>query len=423
MAKPRWSGAQVRRGWLRGVGALALMSAGTTGTALAAASHSGTAGRSLVDAGWWGEWATAELSPSAELHATGTSAHDFFGASVAASGTEVVVGVPYLSGGRAYVFTEAAKRWRQVAALKGSDVRAGDFFGISVAVSGPTIVVGANGRDGGTGRAYVFARTARGWEQTAELSGPGLQPGDGFGSSVAVWGKTIVVGAPFRGSFSGVVDVFQRAHKGWRRTAQLRGSDTLAGDNFGYAVAVSSNNIVIGAPGHGAGTGRAYVFEPGQGGWRQESELKGADSVPGDNFGYSVAISGATLVAGASWHGSGTGAGYVFSRSFLGWRQSAELKGTGTVAGDTFGNCVAISGRTIVVGAPLHAKRAGEVYMFQQSVGHWRQVAATRGPDTVAGDAFGTSVAISGATVAIAASGHNDGRGTVYVLQESPSGT
>jgi hypothetical protein len=73
----------------------------------------------------------------------------------------------------------------------------------------------------------------------------------------------------------------------------------LTGDEFGTSVAISGTTAVVGAYAHADGAGRAYVFTKRVGGWEQVAELKGSDTVAGDNFGYSVAVSGSTVVVGA----------------------------------------------------------------------------------------------------------------------------
>ena len=99
---------------------------------------------------------------------------------------------------------------RQLAELKGSDTRSGDYFG-SVAISGKTAIVGATGYAKNAGRAYLFTRTANGWKQVAELKGSDTRSGDYFGSSVAVSGTTVVVEAAY-GNFTGQAYVFTKAH-------------------------------------------------------------------------------------------------------------------------------------------------------------------------------------------------------------------
>jgi hypothetical protein len=96
----------------------------------------------------------------------------------------------------------------------------------------------------------------------------------------------------------------------------------------------------------------------------QLAELKGSDTVAGDAFGVSVAISGTTAIVGAFGHASFAGRAYVFTKTTTGWKQAAELKGSDTVAGDRFGASVAISGTTAIVGAWDHASGAGRAYVF-----------------------------------------------------------
>jgi hypothetical protein len=120
-------------------------------------------------------------------------------------------------------------RGEELVELKGLDTTADDFFGSSVAISGSTIIVGSPSVASGTGGAYVFTKTAGSWHQVAELRGPGTAAGDGFGSSVAISGDTIVVGAPDHANGSGRAYVFAESRTGWGHAAQLKGRDTCHG--------------------------------------------------------------------------------------------------------------------------------------------------------------------------------------------------
>jgi hypothetical protein len=253
--------------------------------------------------------------------------------------------------GRAYVFTRTGSGWKQVAELKGLDVIAGDYFGNSVAISGTTIVVGAVAAS----RACVFTKTAFGWTQVAELKGSDTVAADSFGNSVAISGTTAVVGAPIHAKVAGRAYVFTETAAGWTQTAELKGTDTVAGDEFGFSVAISGTTAIVGASGSAKGLGRAYVFTKTGAGWKQTTELKGSHM---GLFGNSVAISGTTAVVGAPGYViDDAGRAYVFTRTASGWKQVAELKGSDTVAGDWFGYSVAISGTTAVVSAnPLESK-------------------------------------------------------------------
>jgi hypothetical protein len=374
--------------------------------------------------GWWlpdGATNSSAIGTQlAELKGSDTIRGDAFGSSVAISGSAIVVGASghANSAGRAYVFTTAATGWQQTAELKGSDTIRGDDFGESVAISGSAIVVGAAGH-ANAGRAYVFTKAATGWQQTAELKGSDTIRGDAFGESVAISGSTIVVGALRHAKSAGRAYVFTKTATGWQQTGELTGSDTTADDMFGLPVAISGSTIVVGAYGHADEAGRAYVFTKAATGWQQTAELKGSDTIRDDFFGSSTAISGSTIVVGAFEHANSAGRAYVFTKAATGWQQTAELEGSDTVSnnnGDQFGGEVAISGSTIAVGASGHANSAGRAYVFTQAVTGWQQTAELEGSDTTAGDNFGWPVALSGSTLVVGAGDHADNSGRAYVF-------
>jgi hypothetical protein len=337
----------------------------------------------------------------AELTASDGVARDRFGFSVAISGSTIVVGA--ISHGAnefqpaAYVFTMPASGWAnatQSAELTASDGGAGDGFGDSVAISGSTIVVGAPyhtvGANGLQGAAYVFAMPASGWAtatQSAELAASDGAVLDEFGSSVAISGSTIVVGAPYHtvgaNEQQGAAYVFAMPASGWAnatQSAELTASDGGAGDAFGFSVAISGSTIVAGARSHNVGAneheGAAYVFTMPVSGWAnasQSAELTASDGGAGNGFGLSVAISGSAIVAGSRFGGNEhQGAAYLFTMPASGWAnatQSAELTASDGARGDgSDGLPVAISGSTIVVGTPDHTvganREQGAAYAF-----------------------------------------------------------
>jgi hypothetical protein len=377
--------------------------------------------------------------------------------------------------------------WTQQAYLKASNTGAGDVFGWSVAISGETIVVGAwgeasnatgvNGNQAdnsaaSSGAAYVFVRSGGVWTQQAYLKASNTGAGDEFGCSVAISGETIVVGARYEDSNAtgvngnqadnsaleaGAAYVFVRSGGVWTQQAYLKASNTgvgeygvdeYFGDYFGFSVAISGETIVVGAHYEGSNAtgvngnqadnsapeaGAAYVFVRSGGVWTQQAYLKASNTGVGDEFGFSVAISGETIVVGARREASnatgvngnqadnsaaGSGAAYVFVRSGGVWTQQAYLKASNTGAGEYFGSSVAISGETIVVGAvgedsnatgvngnaaDNSAADAGAAYVFVRSGGVWTQQAYLKASNTGAGDLFGWSVAISGETIVVGA--------------------
>jgi hypothetical protein len=285
----------------------------------------------------------------------GAPAHGGSGSAYIA--TQTPSGAPY---------TQAAVRssydayvYEQPVEIMGSDTSSGDKFGASVSISGSTAVVGAPGH--GNGTAYVFDLTAGGWSQVAELSASDGSAGGAFGTSVSISGTAIVVGAPDQNG-TGTAYVYNETNGSWTQGAELVGSGLASGDDFGSSVAVDGTTVVVGAPEH-AGTGVGYVFSGSGDSWSQVSELSGSDSVSGDAFGSSVAVAGTTAIVGAPGH-TGGGAGYVLSGSNGTWTQSEELKGSDTTAGDEFGASVAIAGSTAAVGAPGARKGVGSAYEF-----------------------------------------------------------
>ena len=278
-----------------------------------------------------------------------------------------------------------------------------------------------------SGSAYVFSRDqggANNWGQVAKLCASDAAAWDQFGSRTAISGDTIVVGADNdndAGERSGSAYVFSRDAGGannWGQVAKLCASDAVAGDWFGWFVAISGDTIVVGAYGDddaGEGSGSAYVFSRDQGGpnnWGQVAKLCASDAAAGDRFGVSVAISGDTLVIGAGLDddaGNNSGSAYVFSRNEGGpnnWGQVTKLCASDAAAGDLFGSSVAVSGNTVAVGAHVDddaGESSGSVYVFQYNGTSWIEQAKLSAGDAAAGDMFGVGIAVSGDTIAVVA--------------------
>jgi hypothetical protein len=380
-------------------------------------------------------------SQQAYLKAPNAEASDQFGTSVAISGDTIVVGAnaedsnqttittgasannSASSAGAAYVYTRSGSSWSQQAYLKAPNAEAGDLFGRVVAISGDTIVVGAhteasnqttitngasasaNNAASEAGAAYVFVRSGNSWSQQAYLKAPNANALELFGTSVAINGDTIVVGANAEdsnqttitngstasadnsASSAGAAYVFTRSGSNWSQQAYLKAPNAQAQDHFGTSVAISGDTIVVGAneedsnqttitngntasaDNSASGAGAAYVFVRSGSSWSPQAYLKAPNAETGDSFGVSVAISGDTIVVGARLENSNqttitngstastdnsassAGAAYVFVRSGSSWSQQAYLKAANAETSDNFGDSVAISGDTIVVGA------------------------------------------------------------------------
>jgi len=383
-------------------------------------------------------------SQQAKLTASDAAADDQFGRSVAVDGDTAVIGAhrdddSATNSGSAYVFTRSGTTWSQQAKLTASDAAANDYFGKSVAVDGNTAVIGAYGDDanGGTdsGSAYVFTRSGTAWSQQAKMTASDAAANDWFGYSVAVSGDTAVIGVPFddndSGTDSGSAYVFVRSGTTWNQQAKLTASDAAAGDNFGWSVAVSGDTAVIGANGDddgGNSSGAAYVFVRNGTTWSQQAKLTANDAAANDWFGSSVAVDGNTAVIGAYYNddgGTDSGSAYVFTRSGTVWSQQAKLTASDAAAGDNFGVSVAVDGDTAVIGAYRdddNGANSGSAYVFTRSSATWSQQAKLTAGDAAANDRFGYSVAVNGDTAVIGAVWDDDGgtdSGAAYVFTRS----
>jgi hypothetical protein len=262
------------------------------------------------------------------------------------------------------------------------------------------------------------ATAATSWSQQAELADPGGVADDYFGGSVAISGSTAVVGAEGSDSSAGAAYVFTRSGTTWSKQAELTASNGASADEFGGSVAISGSTVVVGASGHDSDSGAAYVFTRSGTTWSQQATLADPVGTDGDSFGSSVAITGSTAVIGAPGTGTGTGAAYVFTRSGTTWSQQATLADPGATAGDSFGSSVAITGSTAVIGAPGTSTGTGAAYVFTRSGTTWPQQATLADPGATAGDSFGSSVATSGSTAVIGAPGTSSA-GAAYVFTRS----
>ena len=380
----------------------------------------------------------------AKLRAGDGLAWDWFGNSISVSGDTLIVGAPFTAdlgwhSGSAYVYERVDGDWMPTVELHAADAAEGDSFGTSVAVSGDTLVVGAR-FDGdlgaAAGSAYVFERAGTEWIQTVKLLAADGAGGDRFGQAVAISGGTIVVGSPYdddKGSNSGSAYVFEKLGGGWTQTGKLVALDGAASDNFGLAVAVSGETVLVGSYLDDApeiDRGSVYVFEKPGGIWSQTDKLVAGDGRSGTRFGIAVALSGDTAVIGAyqSVSSGGPGSAYVFTRAGTAWNQTSKLISWNR----TSGIAVAVEGTTAVVGrtggnlTPDPAVYdTGEVYVFTEQGGLWQRVVKLHPWDGVPTDLFGGSVAVSGGTAVVGAvqdDDHGSDSGAVYVLDLAAEG-
>lgn len=298
--------------------------------------------------------------------------------------------------------------------------------------------------------------------QTGYIKASNTDADDLFGSSVAVYGNTLVVGALNEDGASGLngnqssnglsnagaVYVFVFDGSTWAQEAYIKPTSRGVDDRFGTSVGIYENRLVVGSPGDDSAaalvggnsgdnsrmnSGAAWVFERSGSTWSQVAYLKGPDPDVSDDFGRSVAIDGEYIVVGAddedsavtgvngnSFNNSSSrsGAAFVYRRLVTGWSYDSYLKASNTGANDEFGKDVDISGDTIVVAAwredsdangsggdqsDNSATDAGAVYVFVNGVSGWTQQAYLKATNSDANDLFGASVAIDGDRLVVGA--------------------
>ena len=397
------------------------------GGAVAASGHTivaGAPGRGLNDGAvyvfeelgtGWRQTAMVTPSPLSE---------EAFGASVAISGNTLVVGAPLdiSEQGAAYVFERSGSAWTQVAELTAADGSAGrDLLGSSVAISGSTVVAGAPLHKVGStryqGAVYVFEKPALGWangNQTAELTVHGGAEAEELGYSLAMSENTIAAGAPnYRETphdLKGAVYVFEKPGSTWTdatQTAELTAADGALDDAFGASIGISGNTIAAGAPFHKDGAGSAhgavYMFEKPGPKWANETEQAELTPSDGDethSFGYSLALSGGSLVVGSN-ASLGAGRLYLFEQSGPKWASTEQPLAYPTAGGSgaDIGWSVAIAEGTILSGEPLSNGRRGAVFLFG---GEASKPSVVTGPPSTVGQTSATmtgTVNPEGATV------------------------
>jgi hypothetical protein len=381
-----------------------------------------------------------------------------------------------------YTITVNRGAFAQTAYLKPAFRDASIQYGNSVDVDGTTSVVGAFKEDSNaqgvgftpgngaasSGAVGVYTQNEVGfWIEQVNIKGLNTEAGDQFGQSVAISGDILIVGANNEDSNTGAIDhpgpssagdndsgnnngaayAFLRTAGVWAQEAYLKKGVSSAA-NFGASVDIDGSVAVVGAPGDNDSKGLAVVYRRvGVNDWQEDGTLNGSnsdtatDSVgTGDQFGYSVAISGTTIVVGARGEDSNlieytlgnpvdndsaedSGAVYVFVYDSVGnvWNQQGYLKAHNAETLDLYGSSVAISGDTIAVGSPREdnasagigpadangASGSGAVYIYARSGNTWSRQAYIKASNPEANDGFGTSVAIDGDYLVVGATGED----------------
>lgn len=326
-----------------------------------------------------------------------------FAGSVSLDGDYLAIGAPWQfsevggvwfdEAGAAYIFQRIGNAWIQRARVTASDGFYEDHFGSSVALEGDVLVIGAPQNAfgtvgcGGLGAAYVFRRISisddsEEWVEEAKFTVPVPRPGDNFGSSVAISESVIVVGKPGCESTPGAVHVYRRDGNAWAPEGALVDSSIYRGEEFGFSVDIHADLIVVGAP---------------------------------DDYTYGQ-----------------TGTAFVFRRGPAGWTQEQMLFGSMLAPGNgyRFGQAVSVYNDFVAVGAygdSSAALQAGRAYIFKHVENGWIEDETFVSPNPMQGDSFGFGVDLRNSTLAVSApferrDDTEPAWGAVYVYQRNCEG-
>ena len=332
---------------------------------------------------------------------------------VASFGNYTVVGLASenSSTGAVYVYEKQVNGLlKELTKLTASDASSYDNFGYSVSIDADTIVIGSYGDDdvgGASGSAYVFKKDSNGsFTQVAKLTASDGTSSDYFGYSVAVDGEAIVVGAygdDDNGSTSGSAYVFKiDSNETVTEVAKLISSDASSYDYFGYSVAISGENIIVGAyqkDGAYSDEGGAYIFKLNvDNSVTEVAKLTVSDATNYDYFGESVSVSGDYAVVGTSYKNSNRGAAYVYKIDSNKVEEIAKLTVSDSYYSEYFAKSVSIDGNYIVVSSQDYANSSrGAAYLYKiDNEDSVTQMSKLIAPDATSSNYFAKLVAVSG---------------------------
>ncbi|MCP4697793.1 MAG: hypothetical protein GY862_13215, partial [Gammaproteobacteria bacterium] len=363
------------------------------------------------------------------------------GSSVAVDGDILAAGAPMdnikgVYSGAVYIFTRTPDGWTQQAKLTGWDTRVEDRFGSSVAIKGDTLVVGAplHSANGSpiSGAAYVFVNNSGIWEPQGKLTADQITNEnhnyEAFGTAAALSrdAGTIVIGAVYndeRIPGTGKAYVFKYNGISWEGHSRLAPENAIVYAATGSSAAIDGNTIALGAPNDanvsGVISGAVYVFEYDDNtlSWVEKEKLTPVAAIEGEGFGAAVAITGDTAVIGTAPKNSG-GSAYVFAKEGAGWMQKDRFISDNGVAGDAFGISAAVNedADNILIGE-IKAYGAGVTHLFTRQNKGWRKKATLQPPESQIMDQASRAVALdSSGTIVIGAPGTDNRKGAVYVM-------
>ena len=333
-------------------------------------------------------------------------AHEGFGTSIAADLDVLVVGAPYEPGiGKAYVFRFQNDTWEHEETLSQPGGSTGTEFGHAVAIHGDLIVVGAY--NDGEGSAHGFRKPNAGspWVFEQSFAEHDTKNGrdDEFGWSVAVHENTIAIGA----RFADTVYLYEKEGMDWGQPTSFSEGDQ--GDDYGLSVGLSSEHLVVGAPGAATEEGVVYMYS--RTGGSSKTLLAERRAPFHYRYGHSLAIKENLLAVGSQSGAGDVGAAWIYRYDGVDWREKRFSASDGTHV-NYYGWSVAVDYDAVVVGATNAFGSQGSAYLYRWDGEEWTEQ-QLRASDGTTSDTLGYSVAITGEEILL-------GDNTNQVSKENP---
>jgi hypothetical protein len=311
--------------------------------------------------------------------------------------------------GSAIVFENSGGAWSRVSRPYDVEGAPGDTFGSSAALSGTTLAVGAPGApiDGvASGKVVPFVVGGAAWSADPALGEGNAHAGEHFGTVVAMSGSSAFV-TSMDTTFRIVVHDFEVEGQQWVEQAQLDSPSANPYASFGLVIALDGDTAVIDSRNDRSDDAHSwdavYVYARGAAGWDVSQRIE--SDTPDNEFGFTLALDGDGLAIGDPNHRGAPGRVVMYARSGGTWTPQATIQPDDSAPYDEFGTSLALSGNTVAVGEPGAdagiETNAGAAYVFTDAGGIWQQQARLTAPVPLQNRGFGASVAIAGDTLVV----------------------
>ena len=366
----------------------------------------------------------ASWSLQQKLTRSGAATAEGLGGAVAIRGDAVVCGVANFDGvvgvnqGLGIFFTRSGTTWTASEIFLPNETQAQASFGSAVAMSDEFVAVGATNwsRAGAnfSGAAYAFRRASGVPARTLTLAAPTPQTDANFGNRLVADDTRLVVGAYNEdgpaGANQGAVYIYRFQDESFVLEQKLLPSVQQGGAEFGRALALDANTLVVGAPNEddaAADAGAAYVFFYNGSTWTQQARLASQEPAATNRFGWSVSVSGDRAVVGSPYddlvisasNRPDAGSADSFLRTGTTWAFEKEFAELSAFGAEAAGWSVAANGDFVAIGIPgydLNTSPAarGAVRFYRWTGSTWSVYAPLEG--TAAQQQFGITIVKDG---------------------------